>query len=79
MSQVEETEKKLVRELEREGVRWQLPVERGCLAGLLGDEEAVAPLLNFFENNRNRRNRGGEGEGVGMGTEKRPRRLNLLE
>ena len=47
MSQVEETEKELVRKLEREGVRWQLQVERGCLAGLLGDEEAVAPLLNF--------------------------------
>lgn len=48
MSQVEETEKELVRELEREGVRWQLPFERGYLAGLLEDEEAVAPSLIFF-------------------------------
>lgn len=27
--------------------KWQLQVGKGCLAGLLGDEEAVAPLLNF--------------------------------
>lgn len=34
--------RKLVRELEKEGVNWQPQVERRWLAGLLGDERAVA-------------------------------------
>ena len=49
MSQVEETEKELVGEQERERVKWQLQVEKKCLAGLLGDEEAVAPLSRFLK------------------------------
>ena len=41
--------RKLVRELEKEGVRWQPQVERRWLAGLLANEKAVAPLLNFLK------------------------------
>ena len=40
--------RKLVRELEK-GVKWQPQIERRCLAGLLGDEKAVAPLLKFLK------------------------------
>lgn len=54
--------------------KWQLQVEKGCSAGLLGDEGAVAPLLNFFKNNRNRRNRGDKEQGVGIGTKQGPGR-----
>ena len=39
--------RKLVRELGKEGIKWQPQVERRWLAGLLGDEKAVAPLLKF--------------------------------
>ena len=42
-------EGKLVRELEKEGVKWQPQVERRWLADLLGDEKAVAPLLKFLK------------------------------
>ena len=66
--------RKLVRELEKEGVKWQPQVERRWLAGLLGDEKSSGAITKVFENNRNRRKRRGEGEGVGMGTEKRPSR-----
>ena len=41
--------RKLVRELEKEGVKWQPRVERRWLADLLGDEKAVAPLLKFLK------------------------------
>ena len=41
--------RKLVRELEKEGVIWQPQVERKWLAGLLANEKAVAPLLNFLK------------------------------
>ena len=41
--------RKLIRELEKEEIRWQQQVERIWLAGLLGDEVAVAPLLNFLK------------------------------
>ena len=41
--------RKLVRELGKEGVNWQPQVERRWLAGLLGDERAVAPLLKFLK------------------------------
>ena len=40
---------KLVRELGKEGIKWQLQVERRWLAGLLGDEKAVGPLLKFLK------------------------------
>ena len=39
--------RKLVRELDKEGVLWQAQGERKWLAGLLGNEKAVAPLLKF--------------------------------
>ena len=39
--------RKLVRELDKEGVLWQARGERRWLAGLLGNEKAVAPLLRF--------------------------------
>ena len=41
--------RKLVRELEKEGVIWQPQVERRWLAGLLVNEKAVAPLLGFLK------------------------------
>ncbi len=41
--------RKLVRELEKEGIIWQPQVERRWLAGLLANEKAVAPLLGFFK------------------------------
>ena len=42
--------RKLVRELEKGGIKWQRQVERRWLADLLGDEKAVAPLLKFLKN-----------------------------
>ena len=44
---MEEKERELVQQLERKSFRWQLQVEIGCLAGLLRNEKAVAPLLKF--------------------------------
>ena len=41
--------RKLVRELEKEGVTWQAQVERRWLAGLLANEKAVTPLLRFLK------------------------------
>ncbi len=41
--------RKLVRELEKEGVKWQAQAERKWLADLLANEKAVAPLLKFLE------------------------------
>ena len=41
---------KLVRELEKEGIRWQPQVERRWLADLLGDEKAVVPLIKYLKN-----------------------------
>ncbi len=44
--------RKLVQELGKEGVPWQPQVERRWLAGLLGDEKAMAPLLKFLKATR---------------------------
>ena len=41
--------RKLVRELEKEGVTWQAQVERRWLASLLANEKAVTPLLRFLK------------------------------
>ena len=41
--------RKLVRELEKEGVTWQAQAERRWLAGLLANEKAVTPLLRFLK------------------------------
>lgn len=41
--------RKLVRELEKEGVTWQAQAERRWLAGLLANEKAVTPLLGFLK------------------------------
>ena len=41
--------RKLVRELEKEGITWQPQAERKWLAGLLANEKAVAPLLGFLK------------------------------
>ena len=40
--------RKLIRELEEEGVLWQVQGERRWLAGLPGNEKAVAPLPRFL-------------------------------
>ena len=40
--------RKLVRELEKEGVVWRPQAERNWLAGVLANEKAVAPLLRFL-------------------------------
>ena len=42
--------RKLVRELEKEGIRWQPQVERRWLADLRGDEKAVVPLVKYLKN-----------------------------
>ena len=41
--------RKLVRELEKEDIKWQPQVERKWLAELLRDEKAVIPLLNYLK------------------------------
>ena len=41
--------RKLVRELEKDGVLWQAQAERRWLADLLANEKAVAPLLRFLK------------------------------
>ena len=41
--------RKVVRELEKRGIPWQIQGERNWVAGLLGNEKAVAPLLKFLE------------------------------
>ena len=41
--------RKLVRELEKEGVLWQAQAKKRWLAGLLANEKAVAPLLRFLK------------------------------
>jgi len=41
--------RKLLRELEKEGVKWQPQVDRRWLARLLGNEKAVTPLLKFLK------------------------------
>lgn len=41
--------RKLVRELEKEGVVWQAQGERRWLASLLGNKKAVGPLLRFLK------------------------------
>ena len=41
--------RKLVRELEKEGVIWQPWVERRWLADLLVDEKGMAPLLQLLK------------------------------
>lgn len=40
--------RKLVRELEKEGVRWRPQADRNWLAGVLANEKAVASLLRFL-------------------------------
>lgn len=41
--------RKLIRELEKKGVIWQVQVEKRWLAGLLANEKALAPLLRFLK------------------------------
>ena len=41
--------RKLIRELEKVGVKWQPQVERRWLATMLGDEKAVAPVLKYLK------------------------------
>lgn len=41
--------RKLVRELEKQGVLWQAQAERRWPAGLLANENAVAPLLKYLK------------------------------
>lgn len=49
MSQIEEVRRKLVRELEREGIKWQAQAEKRWLAELLANKKKVAPLLKFLK------------------------------
>lgn len=46
---MEEERRKLVRELEKQGVLWQAQAERRWPAGLLANENAVAPLLKYLK------------------------------
>lgn len=56
----------LVREQEKKGISWQTQGERKWVAGLLGNEKAVAPLLD----NRRGREKRSQRKGVRMGAEK---------
>ena len=49
MRSLKKARRKLVRELEKEGIKWQAQVERRWLANLLANEKAVAPLLRFLK------------------------------
>lgn len=50
MPKVEKKERrKLVRELEKERVMWQLRAEREWLAGVLANKKALAPLQKFLK------------------------------
>ena len=60
-------QRRLVRELEKEGVSWQVQVERRWLAGLLANEKTATKL---FKSNRNRRERRSKREGGRMGARK---------
>ena len=68
---------KLVRELEKEGVRWQAQAERRWLAGLLANRKALAPLIKLLratEVGGREVAREVAREGVRMGAKKRPGR-----
>ena len=41
--------RKLVRKLEKVGMKWQPQVERRWLANMVGDEKAVAPVLKYLK------------------------------
>ena len=41
--------RKLVRKLEKKGIKWQAQVERRWLANLLANKKAVAPVLRFLK------------------------------
>ena len=41
--------RKLVKKLDKKGIKWQAHVERRWLADLLANEKAVAPLLRFLK------------------------------
>ncbi len=41
--------RKLIRELEKDGVTWQAQAERRWMAGLPANEKAVAPLIRFLK------------------------------
>ena len=49
LPQIEEQRRKLVSELEKEGITWQVQAEKIWLAGLLANKKAVAPLFNFLK------------------------------
>ena len=63
--------RRLVRELEKEGVSWQVQVERRWLAGLLANEKTATKL---FKSNRSKKERRSKREGGRMGARKRPSR-----
>ncbi len=63
--------RKLVRELQKEGITWQAQAERRWLAGILANEKAVAPLLGFLKATGGRE-RMSEREGYRMRAKKRP-------
>lgn len=60
--------RKLVRELEKEGVTWQAQAERRWLAGLLANEKSGDTATRIFKSDRGRSERGR------VGTKKRPSR-----
>ena len=49
MPQMKKERRKLVRELEKEGIKWQAQVEKRWLVDLLANKKAVAPLLRFLK------------------------------
>jgi len=64
--------RKLVRELEKIGISWQSQGERKWVAGLLGNEKAVAPKM--IKDHRRGRERRSQRKGIRMGAEKRSSR-----
>ena len=49
MPQVEKTRKKLIRDLEKERIKWQARVKKRWLANLLANKKAVTLLLRFLK------------------------------
>lgn len=43
------TRRKLVRKLEKEGVKWQAQIKKKWLANLLANKKAAAPLFGFLK------------------------------
>ena len=62
--------RKLLRNLYKEGIRWQGWTERKGLAELLANEKALGPLVGFLKTTDVGRERRGESTGARIGTKK---------